>query len=132
MAEVYLSCESTVVKLPGVIGAIEDEAQEVGVRAEINLAEARASTTHRKIKGPANLTNIDVEKAPDRVADWFVCLEAPNPIAIEYGHGPSGYFDPDKYGRVTKAPAGLYILTRAAGLDAKFVVPSMGRKVGKR
>lgn len=34
-----------------------------------------------------------------------------NALAVEYGHAPSGYFA----GTATRAPAGLYILTRAKG-----------------
>lgn len=105
--------------------AIRREAREVEGRARRNLAEARASTTHSKIVGPGHLTKIG-SAADD--PDVLVYMDAPNPMAIEYGHGPSGYFDPDKYGKVTKAPAGLYILNRAAGIAGSMVTPSMGRR----
>ncbi|QXN73859.1 hypothetical protein SEA_EAGLEPRIDE_21 [Mycobacterium phage Eaglepride] len=105
--------------------AIRKETKEVENRAEANLARARASTTHSKIIGPGHLTSIG---SYQEEIDGIAHMDAPNPIAIEFGHGPSGYFDPDKYGKVTKAPAGLYILTRAAGLAGSHVTPSMGRR----
>lgn len=40
----------------------------------------------------------------------YTILHAPNPIALELGHNPSGIFG----GTNTKAPQGEYILTRAA------------------
>ncbi|AOT24677.1 hypothetical protein PBI_STASIA_21 [Mycobacterium phage Stasia] len=116
---------SIVANLAETKAAIRREAREVEGRARRNLAQARASTTHSKIIGPGHLTSIG-SAADD--PDVLVYMEAPNPMAIEYGHGPSGYFDPDKYGKVTKAPAGLYILNRAAGIAGSNVTPSMGRR----
>ncbi|AFQ97331.1 tail completion or Neck1 protein [Mycobacterium phage Rebeuca] len=114
-----------VARLPEVRQAIRRETREVENRAEQNLARARASTTHEKIIGPGHLTSIGSYMEE---IDGIAHMDAPNPIAIEFGHGPSGYFDPDKYGKVTKAPHGLYILTRAAGLAGSHVTASMGRK----
>lgn len=90
-------------------------------RARGNLMAARASTPHRKILGPAGLTGTD--KGGGKVDSWF-SLTGTNAMAIEFGHFPSGYFAPAKYGKVTKAPAGLYILTRAAfGLGSLNISP---------
>jgi hypothetical protein len=126
MAEVYLSCNDTVLHLPGVTRSVKEEAQDVGQKAEVLLDVARAMTPHEKLGAdrvtnpqPSHLTDIEVEPAPDQFTDWFVSLVAPapsNPLAIEFGHDPSGYFAPERYGRLTKAPEGLYILHRAAGL----------------
>lgn len=95
--------------------AIHKEVQERGAAAEANLAEARGSTRWHKIFGPGHLTQTSTSFGG---VDGFINLEAPNPMAIEYGHSPSGVFGPDgSLGHIhTKAPDGLYILNRAAGL----------------
>lgn len=117
--EVYLSCNQTVYHLPGLRRTIKDEAHDIGQTAEALLDEARATTTHAKLPAPmvrnpqpSNTTNISVVPSDDFYReDWFVCLNSPfNPVAIEFGHTPSGYFK-DK---PSKAPEGLYILHRAA------------------
>jgi hypothetical protein len=41
-----------------------------------------------------------------------VTLEAPNAMAIEFGHAPSGVFA----GTATRPPRGLYILGKSSGL----------------
>ena len=63
--------------------------------------------------------------------DGFVEMKGTDPMAIEFGHFPSGYFAPEKYGKVTKPPHGLYILSRAAGIGGATGIAS-GRKRGKR
>jgi hypothetical protein len=120
--EVYLSCHGKVYHLPGVKRVVKDEAHEIGRMAEGLLEEARATTTWQKleppmvkVKQPSGTTNITVEPSDDGLyrEDWFVCLNSPfNPVALEYGHQPSGYFK-DK---PSDAPEGLYILHRAARL----------------
>ncbi|AJD82440.1 hypothetical protein SHEEN_22 [Mycobacterium phage Sheen] len=94
---------------PGVADAIWDEAKERDRIAAGILAQVRASTPHHKIFGPDHLTKTDASRA---YPDAFFSLIAPNPKAIEFGHSPSGVFA----GTDTKAPEGLYILYRAAGL----------------
>lgn len=105
---------------------VRAEAVKLETRAKDNLAAARASTTHRKIKGPSHRTKITLTRADGQYGfvDFFVNLEAPNPWAIEFGHYPSGFFNPAKYGRVTKAPHGLYILSSAAGYGGQTSVSS--------
>lgn len=117
--------------------ALYREALEVEGRARDNLTAARASTTHTKIDpstSPARATRIlPVETAPGKYdQDYVVIMEGNNPMATEFGHGASGFFDPEKYGRQTKSPWGLYILTRAAGFGTNNVVASQSRRVGKR
>jgi hypothetical protein len=115
--------------IPGIEREVKDEARKVEAKAETNLAAVRASTTHTRIDpARANETEIRLEKAPDRTTDWLVSMYAVNPMALEYGHYPSGYFDPDKYGRITKSPSGQYILNRAAGFPAQNVVSAPTRK----
>lgn len=114
---IYASCNQTVLNLPGLPAGVGEHAMDLGAKAEGILAQVRATTTHEKIIGPGGLTFIDVNPAaqPKYPADWQVELHAPNPIAIEFGHDPSGYFA----GTNTKAPEGLYILYRAAGYKAR-------------
>ena len=88
---------------------VEEHAKEVGARASANLEAARASTHWRKIHGADGLTKTSVTHGD---VDSFVNLEAPNAMAIEFGHAPSGVFA----GTDTRAPRGLYILGKAAGL----------------
>lgn len=98
-----------IVHLPGVGDAMYDEAKERDRVAAGLLAEVRATTTHEKIYGPDHLTRTSAERDPGGVDARF-SLHAPNALAIEYGHDPSGVFA----GTDTKSPDGLFILTRAA------------------
>lgn len=100
--------------LPGVRGKMREEASAVADAAKAGLEEARASTRWFKIIGPGHLTFVDTSHGD---VDAFANLHAPNPMAIEFGHEPSGVFGPGgRYaGTKTKAPEGLYILHRAAG-----------------
>lgn len=101
--------------LPGVVQAVRDENDEIYDRARANLAAARASTQWSKIVGPDHLTRVTKSHGD---VDAFTNLEAPNAMAIEFGHQPSGVFGPGgRYGHLdTKAPEGLYIITKAARL----------------
>ena len=110
--EIDLECNDIVLSLPGVKRSVREEADDIEGNAEAILRTVRATTPHHKIAGPAGLVSISKEPAKDSTTDWFVSLHAPNPIALEYGHEPSGVFE----GTDTKAPDGLYILHRAAGL----------------
>lgn len=96
-----------IVHKPGVADAMYDEAKERERIAKGLLAEVRATTPHEKISGPSHLTRISASRG---TPDARFSLHAPNALAEEYGHDPSGYFA----GTDTKPPEGLYILTRAA------------------
>ncbi|WP_074133131.1 DUF5403 family protein [Mycolicibacterium houstonense] len=127
MAHLYYGrsgLNKVIAHMPGVRDAIHDEAKQIGRRAESNLAQVRASTRWHKIYGPDHLTRITVTQGS---VDAFANLEAPGPEAIEFGHAPSGVFE----GTDTRAPAGLYILTGAAGF-ARLAHSSSGLKRGKR
>lgn len=93
---------------------VHREAEAVGDAAEANLRTVRGTTRWRKIHGPGHLTSIE---ATQHDVDSTVDLVAPNPMAIEFGHAPSGVFGEDgALGHIkTKAPEGLYILHKAAG-----------------
>lgn len=115
--------------LDEVRAGVKKEAEKIGEKAKANLAAARASTTHTKISGPSHITAISVTE--DEV-DSLVNMDGEDPMAIEFGHAPSGYFAPGSYGKVTKAPHGLYILTRAAGAGDVELTPAPTRQIGKR
>lgn len=95
--------------------AVRKEGRSVENKAKGNLARARATTRWEKIHGPSHLTWVSGEASG---SDYLIHLNAPNAMAIEFGHQPSGVFGPGgSLGHVqTKAPDGLYILIRAAGL----------------
>ncbi|ASZ75453.1 tail completion or Neck1 protein [Mycobacterium phage Kimona] len=103
------SLNAIVANLDGVGDALWEEAQDGEDRAAANLAYVRATTPHHKIFGPDHLTYTSAERGD---VDSFFSLNAPNALAIEFGHDPSGVFA----GTDTKPPEGLYILMKAAGL----------------
>ncbi|MGW6624205.1 DUF5403 family protein [Nocardia sp. NPDC055002] len=88
--------------LEGVKGSVAEKALAVGEIAEANLLQ------HRKV---TNRTNHEIDVSQGDV-DSFVSLEGPAPLSVEFGHQPSGAFE----GSDTRPPAGLYIITGAAGL----------------
>lgn len=74
-------------------------------RAQDNLA--KANTTHRVT--PEGYFPAEIESSEHDV-DCFTTLHAPNAMALEFGHDPSGVFK----GTDTKPPEAEYILIRAA------------------
>lgn len=104
-------------------GALRRTTREIEGKARANLARARSSTRWHKIYGPGHLTHVNATRADGEYGDidYLVNLEAPNAMAIEFGHQPSGVFGPGgSLGHLdTKAPEGLYILSRAAGLTGR-------------
>jgi hypothetical protein len=100
--------------------SIKDVAQEIRDRAIENLAIARATSDTPKLADLGGLTTIGLDVATPTSArnayanDYLVTMSAPQggAMAIEMGHSPSGVFA----GTDTRAPRGLYILSRAAGL----------------
>lgn len=103
----------------GVYAAICKEAEERERVANGLLEQAKAISPHVKFdQEHAHETNTSWQQAGDGT-DAFFSLNGTSKTSvksIEYGHMPSGVFDPDVYGKTTKAPEGLYILHRAAGL----------------
>jgi hypothetical protein len=117
--------------------ALRRETRQVEGKARSNLSAARSSTEWEKIADPGHLTSIGSAKGVGKYGnvDYVVYMEAykQGAMALEFGHAPSGVFGPGgSLSHVkTRAPSGLYILTRAAGLGAKMSMSS-GRKRGKR
>jgi hypothetical protein len=90
---------------------IRKKTRQVHRKAEQNLERARASG-HTKIADPGGLTEIGSFMDGDDGVVWMSGYKN-GAMAIEFGHAPSGVFA----GTSTKAPEGLYILIRAAGLS---------------
>lgn len=117
--------------------ALRRVTREVEGKARANLRQARVSSPYEKIADPGGLTKIGSSSSTGRYGalDYLVWMEAykQGAMALEFGHAPSGVFGPGGvYEDVpTRAPHGLYILTRAAGLGGLTSVSS-GRKRGKR
>lgn len=79
--------------------------RDLSGRARANLAAA--NTTSRISKEGYFPAKIETS---EHDVDCFTTLHAPNAMALEFGHSPSGFFA----GTKTKAPDPTYILTRAA------------------
>lgn len=119
---------------------IRNHTREVGERAKANVASARALSHWEKFdQTTAHMTRAYTEvggAGKYDSSDGFVYLQGPNPMALEFGHAPSGVFGPDgRFADVqTKSPHGLYILTRAARLLSVHYVafdspgPNRGKK----
>jgi len=105
MATVYANANSAAAHHVDTHKAVKHQRALVEARAITNLAQANA-TTRITLKDyfPA-----EIETA-DGVTDYYVVLHAPNAMALEFGHAPSGFFA----GTETKPPAAEYILTKAA------------------
>lgn len=102
--------------IDGVRETVAKKAEEIHGVADGLLMEARSTTHWVNIGDPASTGHrYEITKSHGDV-DSFVNLEGPNPLAMEFGHSPSGYFAPERYGHITKSPEGLYILTRASGI----------------
>lgn len=100
--------------MPGVRGALLDQAKKTEKIADTRLQQARASTPWFKILDPDGQTKIGIDSGE---VDYFVYMEAykMGAMALEFGHAPSGVFGPGgMLGHIkTKAPLGLYIMTGA-------------------
>ena len=105
MAEVYANANSAAAHHVDTKKGVKKVRDGVTKRARRNLAEAHK--THRiTLEGyfPARI------EESEGATDFFTHLHAPNAMALEFGHAPSGWFA----GTKTKAPAATYILTGAA------------------
>jgi hypothetical protein len=105
MAKVYANANGAAAKHVETRKAVKHENRMVEVKATTNLAQAN-STSRITLEGyfPAEIDTAD------NGVDCFTILHAPNAMALEFGHAPSGFFE----GTDTKPPAAEYILTRAA------------------
>ena len=84
------------------------------VRRENRMVEGRARSNLRQANDTSRITLKDyfpafIETA-EELPDCFTIMAAPNAMALEFGHAPSGFFA----GTNTKPPGPEYILIRAA------------------
>ena len=105
MARVYANANSAAAHHVETRRAVKKERDSVTRRAIRNL-ETTEHTPRKTMKGyfPAEIGEVD------GATDFHTVLYAPDALALEFGHEPSGWFA----GTDTKPPAATYILTRAA------------------
>lgn len=105
MAKVYANANEAAARHVDTKRGVRRVNRDVSGRARANLA-GQHSTRRRTLSGyfPA-----EIETAEHDV-DCFTILHAPDAMALEFGHAPSGVFA----GTDTKSPDPTYILTRAA------------------
>lgn len=105
MAQVYPFANTAAARHVDTRKEIRHQNTMVEVRARSNLAECNDTTRiTAKDYFPA-----EIETADDG-ENCYTILHAPNAMALEFGHSPSGWFA----GTDTKPPSATYILTRAA------------------
>ncbi|QHJ86530.1 head-to-tail connector protein [Mycobacterium phage Mabel] len=109
MATVYANANQAAARHKDTKRAVRRVNRDVSGRARANLAAANATSRIT----PEGYFPAEIETAEHDV-DCYTILHAPDAMALEFGHAPSGVFDPAVYGRETKAPDPTYILTRAA------------------
>jgi len=105
MATVYLNANEVAAHHVKTKFNVRSVRNEVTSKAKTNLAAAN-KTSRITPKGyfKATITESDGD------TDAYTHLNAPNAMALEFGHAPSGWFA----GSNTRPPAAEYILTRAA------------------
>ncbi|AXH46765.1 hypothetical protein SEA_ACOLYTE_21 [Mycobacterium phage Acolyte] len=105
MSKVYANANEAAARHTDTRKAVRRVNRDVSGRARSNLAGAHK--THRIT--PKDYFPAEIETAEHDV-DCYTMLHAPNAMALEFGHDPSGFFA----GTDTKPPDPEYILTRAA------------------
>ena len=105
MARVYANANEAAARLKETKRALRRENRMVYGRARSNLAAAnKTSRVTQTGYFPAYIDTAEND------VDMYTMLNAPNAMALEFGHDPSGVFA----GTDTKPPDPEYILTRAA------------------
>lgn len=105
MATVYANANKVAARAAETRREVKKVRDDVSQRARNNLA-AQNDTSRITPEGyfPAEIEELD------GAIDFHTVLHAPNAMALEFGHAPSGFFA----GTDTKPPEATYILTRAA------------------
>lgn len=115
MATVYAKAARSAAKTAECRDAVRKERDKVSRRATSNLERAK-KTSRITDEGyfPAKIT--EAEEVVDSHEHCFTILNAPNALALEFGHNPSGAFGPEGRfaGRQKRPTPGEYILIRAA------------------
>lgn len=109
MAVVYGNANRAAARHVDTRAAVRKERAGVTRRARDNLA-AQNTTTRITKTGYFPAEILEAEVIEDDHELCFTILQAPNAMALEFGHAPSGFFE----GTDTKSPEETYILTRAA------------------
>ena len=111
MAKVYANANEAAARHSETKRAVRRVNRDVSGRARSFLA---AANTTRRIT-PKDYFPAEIETAEHDV-DCFTMLHAPNAMALEFGHDPSGVFGPGgRFEHVnSKPPEPTYILTRAS------------------
>ena len=105
MATVYSNANKVAARAAETRRTVKRVRDDVTDRAKRNLA-AQNETSRITMEGYFPATIEDVDGA----TDFHTVLQAPNAMALEFGHAPSGFFA----GTNTKPPEATYILTKAA------------------
>ncbi|AEJ93319.1 tail completion or Neck1 protein [Mycobacterium phage Zaka] len=111
MARVYAKANSVAARHKDARAKVKEVRDGVTRRAKRNLEAAnKTSRITDEDYFPATITEQDGE------VDMHTILNAPNALALEFGHQPSGAFGPSGRfaGRQKKPTPAQYILTKAA------------------
>ncbi len=110
MAVVYGNANQAAAQHIDTKRALSYENAKVEVKARVNLAATNHTPRIAGHNDPADAYfPAEIETAVGDV-DYYTILHAPNAMALEFGHAPSGYFKDIP----SKPPAAEYILTKAA------------------
>jgi hypothetical protein len=110
MAKVYANANGAAAMHVETRREVRKQNRMVEVKATINLAQTDHTPRITGVNDPADAYfPAEIETAEGGV-DCYTILHAPNAMALEFGHAPSGFFKDIP----SKPPAAEYILTRAA------------------
>lgn len=108
--EVYPNANEAAARHVDTIKGVREQNKKVEAAAIRNLANTKHTPRIAEAKDPADIYfPAEIETKEEGSLAWTI-LHAPDAMALEFGHAPSGYFK-DK---PSKAPEATYILTRAA------------------
>ena len=110
MATVYKNANGAAARHVETRRAVRHENRMVEVKATVNLASTDHTPRMALHKDPADAYFPAEILTAEHDVDCYPILHAPNAMALEFGHAPSGFFK----GTDTKPPSAEYILTRAA------------------
>lgn len=109
MATVYANAARAAARHVETRSKVRAHRDAVTTRARTNLANAN-KTSRITPKDYFKASIKEEERIVDAHEHCFTILHAPNAVALEYGHSPSGFFA----GTDTKPPDAERILSRAA------------------
>jgi len=110
MATVYANANEAAARHVETHAAVARHNEKVTAAAKANLAATKHTPRLAEAKDSADIYFPAEIESSEHDVDCFTTLHAPDAMALEFGHAPSGYFK----GTKTRPPAGTYILTRAA------------------